>query len=76
MLPIDSTPFDPPSDEALEGAIGWTFITEHPPETPGKWRPTGWRVVYPDHLLTIDYATGIAVSDTALYSPERETAAA
>ena len=60
-----SGPFDPPPAVALVGAIGWRHVKVE--DGPGRWRPNGWMVVYPDHILTLD-ANGFGVTDSALHS--------
>jgi hypothetical protein len=61
-----SGPFRTPPASLLKGAFGWNF--ESTPDGPGRWRPKAWRVFYPDHMLTVDYATEIAMRVTSIHS--------
>jgi len=61
-------PFNPPPSEYLEGAIGWRFTKTYD-ETISHWRPTGWEIVFPEHILTLDYQTHLGMRDSLLYSP-------
>lgn len=60
-------PFVPPPDELLTDAIGWRFAKAS--DGPGRWKPVGWQVVYPDHILTVDYTTQLGMCDSLLYAP-------
>lgn len=60
--------FTPPPAELLEGAIGWRFTKISHPDK-GRWEPTGWEIVFPTSVLTVDMKTGLATSDSILYSP-------
>lgn len=66
-------PFNPPPAMAVEGALGWTFETETDPENPGKWRPTAWKIILPDSILTVNYETEIAMSERSLFTVEETT---
>lgn len=61
-------PFDPPPSDYLIGAIGWRHETEFDPDRPGHWRPTGWMMVYPDHVLRVGL-DGLAYRASLLWAP-------
>jgi len=71
MIRVNMSPFESPPAEVLEGAIGWRFTKEHYEKHGQKcWRPTGWEIVYPGSILTVDYFTKLATRDSILYAPE------
>ena len=60
-------PFDPPSADLLEDAIGWRFTSRQIPSE-SRWEPTGWEIVYSNSILTVDL-DGYGVRDSILYAP-------
>ena len=64
---INTSPFPGPPENLLEGAIGWRFLKETVNRS--TWRPIGWEVVYPDHILSVDSRTMLAFRDSMLYAP-------
>jgi hypothetical protein len=61
------TPFDDPPAELRDGMIGWRYESEPDPADAGKWRPRAWTIVYPDHVLEVDYRTRLAMRDSTLH---------
>lgn len=64
--PKYSGPFNPPPADVLDGAIGWKFLSE--PDGPGRWKPSAWIVVFPDHIFEVDYTTHIVYRDSLLHA--------
>ncbi len=62
-----SGPFDAPPLELMPRAIGWRFVKRYP--SADRWEPTGWEIVYPDGVLTVDYRSQLATRDSILYAP-------
>lgn len=60
-------PFTPPPPGTLEGALGWRFTKRYP--EPNRWEPTGWEIIFPDSILTVDMSSGLATRDSIIYAP-------
>lgn len=61
-------PFDPPPAESMQGALAWRFTKRSVPGEQ-RWEPTGWEIIKPDGILTVDYHTKLAVRDSIIYAP-------
>lgn len=68
----NSTIFDDPPADLHDGMIGWRYESETDPDDAGKWRPRAWTIVYPDHVLEVDYRTQRATRDSTLHTIDRE----
>lgn len=61
-----SGPFPTPDAGLLQGAIGWRHVSAS--DGPGRWKPAGYLIVFPDHVLQTDL-DGIGVVDSILWAP-------
>lgn len=68
MLRKYDGPMQTPPAECVEGAIGWTFISEPDPTDDRKWRVKGWRVIFSDHTTEVDAKTGLAMRATTMHA--------
>jgi hypothetical protein len=70
---MNATIFDAPPTELHKDMIGWRYEAEHYTDDNGhdRWRPRAWTIVYPTHILEVDYATKLAMRDSVLHTPGR-----
>jgi hypothetical protein len=66
----NATSFDAPPAELHGGMIGWRYESEHYTDENGydRWRPRAWTIVYPTHVLEVDYVTRLAMRDSVLHT--------
>lgn len=66
----DHNPYDPPPATAPNGYVAWRYIKK--PMEPGsdrRWEPAGWELIFPDHVLEVDYMTHLCTRASSLYAP-------
>lgn len=69
----NATSFDSPPAALCDGMIGWRYESERYTDENGhnRWRPRAWTIVYPDHVLEVDYRTQVAMRDSVLHTIDR-----